>query len=344
MAFAQKGSIKGKVVDESNQPLPGASVTIDGTTIGSVTDAGGNYTISGVNNGSYTITAKFVGYVAAKKSITVSNSVSTLDFGLKPENTNLNEVVVIGYGTQRSKDLTGSIATVTAKDLGTDGNEPSGTEFAIGSDNTVAGKNDNAFSGGTKKTVTVVSANDLAKLRANLPKSVQGSAQQKLLQQADSGSTVLPLVSDPTLENQVFDKNIGDEATQVSLTASVVYSGLEYSNSDLDDFAKSIMKDKFPQDPNIANNSVKETINDAQERTSAADTATVSIQAGLLPNINNSDVISTIQHKSLGDAKKALGNLPQVESADIMFSPPIPLLPLLFPSLPHTISVTVKSQ
>ena len=112
--------------------------------------------------------------------------------------------------------------TITAKDLGTDGNEPSGTEFAIGSDNTVAAKNDNAFSGGTKKTVTVVSANDLAKLRASLPKSVQGSAQQKLLQQADSGSTVLPLVSDPTLENQVFDKNIGDEATQVSLTASVV--------------------------------------------------------------------------------------------------------------------------
>ena len=104
------------------------------------------------------------------------------------------------------------------------------------------------------------------------------------------------------------------------------------------------MKDKFPQDPNIANNSVKETINDAQERTSAADTATVSIQAGLLPNINNSDVISTIQKKSLGDAKKALGNLPQVESADITFSPPIPFLPLLFPSLPHKISVTVNAQ
>jgi len=117
MAFAQKGSIKGKVVDESNQPLPGASVTIDGTTIGSVTDAGGNYTISGVNNGSYTITAKFVGYVTAKQPVTVNNSVANVNFGLKPESNNLNEVVVIGYGTEKKKDLTGSIATVTAKDF-----------------------------------------------------------------------------------------------------------------------------------------------------------------------------------------------------------------------------------
>lgn len=117
MAFAQKGSIKGKVVDETNQPLPGASISIDGTTIGSVTDGSGNYTIAGVNSGNYTVTAKFVGYVASKKTVTVGNSVSTLDFGLQPDSKNLNEVVVIGYGTQRSKDLTGSIATVTAKDF-----------------------------------------------------------------------------------------------------------------------------------------------------------------------------------------------------------------------------------
>ncbi|HSX08646.1 MAG TPA: hypothetical protein VLF93_00655 [Candidatus Saccharimonadales bacterium] len=235
-------------------------------------------------------------------------------------------------------------ATVTAKDLGTDGNEPSGTTFKIGNDNTVAAKNDNAFSGGTKKTVTVVSANDLAKLRANLPKSVQSSAQQKLQQQADSGNTVLPLVGNPILENQVFSKNVGDQASQVTLNASVVYSGMEYSNQDLDDYAKSIMKQKFPQDPNIADNSVKETINDVSQRTKEAATATVSIQAGLLPNINKDDVISTIQKKSVGDAKATLGNLPQVESADIHFTPPIPLLPLLFPSLPHTITVTINSQ
>ncbi len=117
MAFAQTGSIKGKVLDETSQPLPGAAVTIDGTTIGSVTDNSGNYTISGVKPGNYSVTAKFVGYVAIKQTITVGTSVVTLDFGLKPDSKNLNEIVVIGYGTQKSKDLTGSIATVSSKDF-----------------------------------------------------------------------------------------------------------------------------------------------------------------------------------------------------------------------------------
>jgi TonB-linked SusC/RagA family outer membrane protein len=117
MAFAQTGSIKGKVVDETNQPLPGASVSIDGTTIGSVTDPNGNYTILAIKSGNYTLTAKFVGYVASKQTITVGNTVTTANFGLKPENQNLNEVVVIGYGSARKKDLTGSVVSVTAKDF-----------------------------------------------------------------------------------------------------------------------------------------------------------------------------------------------------------------------------------
>ncbi len=117
MAFAQKGSIKGKVTDETNQTMPGVSVVIDGTTIGATTDANGVYTITGVTPGKYTLTAKFIGYTTSKQAITVGSSAITINFSLKPENTNLNEVVVIGYGTERKKDLTGSIATVTEKDF-----------------------------------------------------------------------------------------------------------------------------------------------------------------------------------------------------------------------------------
>lgn len=117
MAFAQTGSIKGKVSDETNAPLPGAAVTIDGTTIGATTDANGNYTITGVKTGNVTVTAKFLGYVALKKTVTVGGSVVTVDFGLQPDSKSLNEVVVIGYGTQKKKDLSGSIANVTSKDF-----------------------------------------------------------------------------------------------------------------------------------------------------------------------------------------------------------------------------------
>jgi TonB-linked SusC/RagA family outer membrane protein len=117
MAFAQTGSIKGKVLDETSAPLPGAAVTIDGTTSGATTDANGNFTISGLKSGNVTVTAKFLGYLALKKTVTVGSSVIEVNFSLKPDNQNLNEVVVVGYGTQRKKDLTGSVTSISAKDF-----------------------------------------------------------------------------------------------------------------------------------------------------------------------------------------------------------------------------------
>jgi TonB-linked SusC/RagA family outer membrane protein len=116
MAFSQTGSIKGKVSDETNQPLPGATVTIDGTTIGSTTDPNGNYAINNVKAGTYTLSVKFIGYVTLKKAVTVNGAIIE-NFTVQPESKSLNEVVVIGYGTQRKKDLSGSITNITAKDF-----------------------------------------------------------------------------------------------------------------------------------------------------------------------------------------------------------------------------------
>jgi len=118
IAFAQTGSIKGKVFDETNAPLPGAAITVDGTTAGSTADINGNFTINGVRSGNVTVTVRFLGYVSLKKAVTVTgNAVTTVWFTLQPESKSLNEVVVIGYGTQKKKDLSGSIANVTSKDF-----------------------------------------------------------------------------------------------------------------------------------------------------------------------------------------------------------------------------------
>jgi len=117
-AFAQTGSISGKVLDEKRQSLPGASVTIDGTTLGSTTDLNGNYKINGLKPGTYTLTAQFIGYNALKKTLTVTDNANMIaDFQMVSSTQSLNEVVVIGYGTERKKDLSGSIATVTSRDF-----------------------------------------------------------------------------------------------------------------------------------------------------------------------------------------------------------------------------------
>jgi TonB-linked SusC/RagA family outer membrane protein len=118
MAFAQNGGVTGKVIDETNQPLPGASVSIDGTTLGATTDANGVFTIRDVKPGTYTLSAKFIGYVVNKKSVTITAGQSaSISFALTPSSQSLNEVVVIGYGTQSKREVTGAITTVTAKDF-----------------------------------------------------------------------------------------------------------------------------------------------------------------------------------------------------------------------------------
>ncbi|WP_419803534.1 SusC/RagA family TonB-linked outer membrane protein [Mucilaginibacter sp.] len=116
--FAQTASITGKVLDEKNLSLPGASITIDGTTLGATTDADGNYRINGVQPGTYSLTAQFVGYTPIKKSVSVSGSANAqANFQLNPTAQSLSEVVVVGYGTVRKSDVTGAVTNLGSKDL-----------------------------------------------------------------------------------------------------------------------------------------------------------------------------------------------------------------------------------
>jgi len=115
---AQTGSVSGKIIDETGQGLPGASVVVKGQGKSSSTDVNGNFRIIGLANGPVTLTASYIGYSSTDLTVTVNGN-TVANFNLKPDAQNLNEVVVIGYGTAQKKDLTGSITTVSAKDFQT---------------------------------------------------------------------------------------------------------------------------------------------------------------------------------------------------------------------------------
>lgn len=110
-AKAQK-TITGKVTDRDGNPLPDVSVNVKGTTTSTATNRKGDYTIAASASDSLVFT--FVGY--APQTIGVSNRAS-VDTRLSLDNKAMDEVVVIGYGTQKKKDLTGAVSTVKAKDL-----------------------------------------------------------------------------------------------------------------------------------------------------------------------------------------------------------------------------------
>ncbi|HEY0177425.1 MAG TPA: carboxypeptidase-like regulatory domain-containing protein, partial [Pedobacter sp.] len=105
--FAQNKTIKGKVTDEKGSGLPGASVKVQGSAAGASTDTNGNFTISAAPGN--TLIVSFIGY--NNKNVVVGNN-TTLTVQLEPTSNSLDQVVVVGYGTQRKKDVTGSVATI----------------------------------------------------------------------------------------------------------------------------------------------------------------------------------------------------------------------------------------
>jgi len=111
--FAQN-RISGRVVDDTGTPLPGASVVLKGTIIGTVTDGEGNYTIN-VPDGNATLEFSFVGYLTQE---IVAGNQTIINVEMAEDAGQLEEVVVIGYGSVRKKDLTGSVGSLRARDIG----------------------------------------------------------------------------------------------------------------------------------------------------------------------------------------------------------------------------------
>jgi len=105
-------SISGTVTDESGLPLPGATVLVKGTTIGTVTDLDGKFSIEVADNA--IILISYVGYISKELP---ANGQSIFEIQLKPDATQLEELVVVGYGTQKRSDVTGAIGSVKNEDF-----------------------------------------------------------------------------------------------------------------------------------------------------------------------------------------------------------------------------------
>ncbi len=112
-AFSQTKTVKGKVTDDKGLPIQGATVTVKGSKVGTSTDAAGSFSIN-VPDGSYALTVSSVGF--SEQDVSVVNQ-TTVSVSLVSTSQSLNDVVVIGYGTAKRKDLTGAVSTVTAKDF-----------------------------------------------------------------------------------------------------------------------------------------------------------------------------------------------------------------------------------
>ena len=112
--FGQNRAVTGTVTDTNGEPLIGASVTVKGTTNGSITDVSGKFSLQQVP-ASATLVISYIGYLS--QDVSVNSSQRTVDVQLKEDTQNLDEVVVVGYGSQAKRDMAVSVAVVDTKKL-----------------------------------------------------------------------------------------------------------------------------------------------------------------------------------------------------------------------------------
>ncbi len=113
MANAQQKTVGGTVTDETGLPLPGVSIVVKGTTNGTITNVDGNYTLGNVP-GDAILSFSFIGM---KSREIVVGTQTTIDVTLESETIGIEEVIAIGYGTQRKREVSGSISNVSEKDF-----------------------------------------------------------------------------------------------------------------------------------------------------------------------------------------------------------------------------------
>ena len=111
LATAQTRTVSGTIRDAAGQPLPGVAIVVPGTTHGTVTDLDGHYTIT--VDGAQKLTASFIGYLSSDIDLAAGQTDATL----QEENKEMDEVIVVAYGTSTKGTYTGSAAQVGAEKL-----------------------------------------------------------------------------------------------------------------------------------------------------------------------------------------------------------------------------------
>ncbi|WP_229366172.1 SusC/RagA family TonB-linked outer membrane protein [Fibrisoma montanum] len=113
MAAWAQTRVSGRITDDQSSALPGVSVVLKGTTTGTVTDADGNYQLN-VTGSNPTLVFSYIGYITQEVPV---NGKSSISIKLATDTKSLNEVVVVGYGTQKKETVTGSVVSVKGSDL-----------------------------------------------------------------------------------------------------------------------------------------------------------------------------------------------------------------------------------
>src|SRR3989344_2074154 len=256
-----------------------------------------------------------------------------------------NNVKLASSSADASAQPTTAKVPVTAKNIGKESNLPSNTKLTFGSISAtdLIAKNETAFSGGTKKEINIASKADQDKLIAKLPKDLEEKAKNDINKNIPDDKAILQIFTKTQFTKKEFDKKIGDEASTVTLNATVSFHAISYKKDILNDFSKNIFKDE-EKDLILSKDTVKYNVENIKQKNEKEITATLKVKAPFIPKIDIKKIQSEISGKSFDLAKDIIIKIPQVSDINISLRPNLPFLPKNLPRIPQNITVVVNNN
>lgn len=287
----------------------------------------------------------------AKGKVTIFNSLTqakTLPEGTIIKSPNgleftLDDSLSIKGVASHSADETVSpsmaVVSVTATQIGKESNLPSGGKFSVANFDTseIVAKNDNPFSGGTKKEVTVVAKNDVDRLLEELPKTFEKKAKDHLSKQISKDKSLLAIFTNRT-DKKKLDRQVGEQTDKVTLSATVIYEGIAYRKDDLKSLARSLIQNSIPNNITVNYENLRIGIKDLLQKKDNIN-LTLNIKALLQPKIDQKSLASQLSGMSYEDARGKLSRIPQVSDIKIHISPDIPFLPKILTKTSKNIKI-----
>lgn len=272
--------------------------------------------------------------VFSKETVIISQN--NLSFALK------DDVKVASTGAY-SNTFASVDAGVVAVRFGPEGNLPSSTNFNFRdySVSSYYARNNDPFSGGTKREIQVVSNDDLASITKSLVDSLAVQAQSDL--QASIGALnvfLSPLFSNNFIEKD-FSKKEGEEAKEVKLHAKIKFTGFYYNKADLESFLTGT-GENIPAYFILDLNNSKEEIKNIEKNKKGSLVATLSLISLYLPKLDERVIRESFKSKKIKEVENRINSIQGISSYKFVFSNKIGLLPERFPFNANKILITEK--
>jgi hypothetical protein len=237
--------------------------------------------------------------------------------------------------------------TVTAAGIGTDYNLAVNTTFDVdGYDATVfqAKNTTQAMSGGSSRDIQVVAQADLDKLLADLTKELTDKAKSDIKNQAGSDYQISDQAIKVVIASKTYDKKVGDEATEVSLSLALSATAATYSGQDLKELLSKILEQKTPDGYELASEGLQTSAELQNVEGSGDLTFLGRVRANLIPKFDRDELAGNLAGKKPAAAESYLKEIPSVVSYEVDIWPHLPEFFRAFPRDTKRIHIQVTVQ